>query len=146
MLYLGYVVGQGQVDPVATKVEAIHQYPIPKDKRDFMRFLGMARYYRKFCHNFAIIAAPLTGLLQKKQKFIWTDSCQAAFEKIKGVLLMAPVLSVPDFNRSFKLFIDASDIAVGGVLLQEDNQGIDHLVCYFYPKFNRHQRNYSTYL
>ena len=66
-----------------------------------MRFLGMARYYRKFCHNFAIIAAPLTGLLQKKQKFIWTDNCQAAFEKTKAVLLMAPVLSAPDFNKSF---------------------------------------------
>ena len=58
---------------------------------------------------------------------------------------MAPVLSAPDFNKSFKLFIDASDITLGGVLLQEDNQGIDHPVCYFSQKFNSHQCNYSTY-
>ena len=57
---------------------------------------------------------------------------------------MAPVLSAPDFNKSFKLFIDASDIAVRDVLLQEDNQGIDHPVCYFSRKFNSHQCNYST--
>ena len=57
------MVGQGQVAPVVAKVEAIHQYPVPKDKRDIMRFLGMAGYYRKFCHNFATIAAPLTELL-----------------------------------------------------------------------------------
>ena len=65
VLFLGYVVGQDQVAPVAAKVEAIHQYPIPKDKRDLMRFLGMAGYYCKFCHNLATIAAPLTGLLQE---------------------------------------------------------------------------------
>ena len=57
---------------------------------------------------------------------------------------MAPVLSATNFNKSFKLFIDTSDIAVGGILLQEDNQGIDHPVCYFSRKFNSHQRNCST--
>ena len=144
VIFLGYVVGQGQVAPVTAKVQAIHQYPVPKDKRDLMRFLGMAGYYRKFCHNFASIAAPLTGLLQKKQKFIWTQNCQAAFEKIKTVLLMAPVLSAPNFSKPFKLFIDASDIGIGGVLLQEDKQGIDHPVCYYSRKFDSHQCNYST--
>ena len=75
VIFLGYVVGQGQVAPVTAKVEAIQKYPIPKDKWDLMRFLGMAGYYRKFCHNFAAIAVPLTTLLQKKQKFIWSAVC-----------------------------------------------------------------------
>ena len=83
-------------------------------------------------------------LLQKKQKFMWTQNCQAAFEKIKTVLLMTPVLRAPDFSQLFKLFIDASDIGVGGVLLQEDDDGIDHPVCYFSCKFDSHQCHYST--
>ena len=70
MIFLGYVVGQGQVAHVVAKVEAIQQYPVPKDKRDVMRFLGMAGYYYKFCRNFATITAPLTELLQKKHKFM----------------------------------------------------------------------------
>ena len=70
VVLLGYVVGQGQVAFVVAKVEAIHQYAVPKDKPDIMRFLGMAGYYHKFCQNFATIAAPLTELLQKKQKFM----------------------------------------------------------------------------
>ena len=109
-----------------------------------MRFLGKAGYYHKFCHNFATIAAPLTKLLQKKHKFMWTQNCQAAFEKIKTVLLMAPALRAPDFSKLFKLFIDASDIGVGGVLLQEDNDGIDHPVCYFSHRFDSHQHHYFT--
>jgi len=87
---------------------------------------------------------PLTTLLQKKQKFIWSAVCQTAFEKIKSVLLLAPVLVAPDFSKPFKLYVDACDVGVGGVLLQEDRQGIDHPVCYFSRKFDTHQCKYST--
>ena len=54
-----------------------------------------------------------------------------------------PVLSAPDFNRPFKIAVDASDVAAGAVLLQEDHDGVDHPV-YFSRKFNQSQRNYST--
>ena len=50
----------------------------------------------------------------------------------------------PDFDKVFKLAIDASDVAAGGVLFQESCEGVDHPVCYFSKKFNKHQRNYST--
>ena len=48
------------------------------------------------------------------------------------MLLMDSVLSAPDFSKLFKLFIDANDIGVGGILLQEDKQGTDHPVCYIF--------------
>ena len=60
------------------------------------------------------------------------------------MLQNAPLLSAPDFHRTFKLPVDASDVAAGAVLLQEDQGGIDHPICYFSRKFNKHQRNYST--
>ena len=50
----------------------------------------------------------------------------------------------PNFNKEFKLAVDASDVDVGGVLLQEDDNGVDHPVCYFSKKFNKHQNNYFT--
>ena len=114
------------------------------DKREVMRFLGMAGYYRKFCYNFSMVAEPLTTLLQKRKEFLWSQKCQYVFEKIKSLLLSAPVLKAPDFDESFKLQVDASDIGIGAVLLQEGDQGIDHPVCYFSHKFNKHQINYST--
>ena len=64
--FLGYVVGQEEITPVMAKVEAITCFPAPQTKRELMRFLGMAGYYRKFCHNFSIVTAPLTNLLKKK--------------------------------------------------------------------------------
>ena len=144
VVFLGYIVGQGEVSPVASKVDAIVNFPMPENKREVMRFLGMAGYYRKFCYNFSTVAEPLTTLLQKQKEFVWSQKSQHAFEKIKSLLLSAPVLKAPDFAKPFKFQVDTSDIGIGAVLLQEGDRGIDHPVCYFSYKFNKHQVNYST--
>ena len=81
LTFLGHMVGQGKVKPVEAKVEAISDFSVPSGNRLLMRFLGMAGYYRKFCNNFSIIVEPLTNLLGKRVKFIWTDNCQESFEK-----------------------------------------------------------------
>ena len=109
-----------------------------------MRILGIAGYYRKFFHHFSSLVEPLTALLKGEVKFVWTTVCQDAFDKIKSILRSEPVLMAPDFNKRFKLYVDASDIGLGAVLVQEDVNGHDHPVCYFSRKFNCHQRNYCT--
>jgi hypothetical protein len=144
VVYLGYVVGQGEVRPVEAKVNAITEFPEPNCKRQLMRFLGMAGYYRKFCKNFSSIAEPLTDLLKQNSKFVWSGKCQESFDKLKAMLKSSPILSAPNFEKEFKVAVDASDTGAGGVLLQEDKDGIDHPVCYFSKKFNVHQKNYST--
>ena len=142
--FLGHVVGQGQVLPVQAKIEAIDKFSVPQTKKELMRFLGMAGYYRRFCPNFSDVVSPLTDLLSKKAKFVWTDKCQVAFNKVKAILTNSPVLVAPNFEKGFKLATDASDVGVGAVLMQEDADGIDHPVCYYSKKFDKHQKNYST--
>ena len=144
VVFLGHVVGQGEVKPVTAKVQAIVEFPMPTNKHELMRFLGMSGYYRKFCKNFSMVAEPLTRLLKKREVFRWSDYCQSAFDKIKRLLLSVPVLMAPDFAKPFKLMVDASDIGSGAVLMQEGENGIDHPVSYFSYKFNAHQKNYST--
>ena len=142
--FLGHVVGQGLVKPIEAKVTAICQFPAPVGKRQLMRFLGMAGYYRKFCPNFSTIAEPLTRLLGKRVKFVWSPACENAFQKLKAILRSSPVLAAPDFTLPFKLAVDASDVAAGAVLLQEEKDGVDHPVCYYSRKFNKSQKHYST--
>ena len=112
-------------------MEAIAKFPVPTDQRQLTRFLGMADYYLKFCHNFSTIAEPLTVLLKKGKKFHWSLECRSAFEKIRLILIFGPVLKAPDFQKQFKLFVDASDVGIGAVLLQEDPSGVDHPVLLF---------------
>lgn len=138
--YLGQVFGQGEVNPVSAKVKAIANFPRPESKKQ----LGMAGYYQRLCPNFAAVTEPLTQLLSKRVKFICSDGCVKVFEELKAMLQSVPVLRAPDFTSPFKLAVDASDVAAGAVLLQEDNDGVEHPVCYFSMKFNKSQKNYST--
>ena len=144
VVYLGHVVGQGHIKPVEAKVEAVTKFPNPANRSELMRFLGMAGYYRKFCKNFTLVAEPLTRLLQRIRSFFWDAKCTDAFKKIKGLLMSAPVLMTPNFDKPFMLLVDASDIGPGAVLVQEDRQGVEHPIVYFSQKFNSSQRNYCT--
>ena len=90
------------------------------------------------------MTTPLTNLLKKREPYEWSLSCQQAFERVKAILQTAPVLVTSDFGKQFKLVVDASDLGAGAVLQQEDDQGIDHPICYFSAKFNEHQQRYST--
>lgn len=142
--YLGKQVGQGYVRPVLAKVQSIVDYPAPRTKRELRCFLGMVGYYRGFCKIFSDFVLPLTNLLSNSKEFAWCDACGAAFESVKTLLCITPVLSAPNFSVPFKLEVDASATGAGAVLLQEDVHGVDHPVCYFSRKFLKHQFNYST--
>ena len=144
IVFLGHEIGGGMVAPLEAKVEAIHSIPIPESRKALQRFLGMVGYYRRFCPNFSDVAKPLTDLISPKVKFIWSDECQNAFEKIKSILVTKPVLKGPDFDKPFIIHVDASDVAAGAVLLQTDSNDILLPVCYMSTKFKSHQRNYST--
>ena len=142
--FLGHVVGQGQVSPIDIKVKAIVEYPVPDNKKALMKFLGMAGYYRRFCWNFSMVAAPLTDLLSTKHDLVWTSSCQKAFDVLKGLLADPPVLQAPDLSKQFVLHVDASDVGSRAALLQTGEDGILHTLGYYSCKFKSYQRNYAT--
>ena len=105
-----------------------------------MRILGMADYYRKLYDNFSVNTEPLTNLLSKRTKFFWTNDCQKAFDILKAILKIEPVLLAPSFAKEFKLAVDASDTGGGSVLMQEDGNGVDHPVSYFSTHFKNIKR------
>ena len=114
--------------PIFAKVQAINDFPVTLSKKLLTRFLGMASYYGKFCNNFSSMSAPLTDLLKKSCKFVWNETCQNSFKNIKVMLVNVPVLFAPNYCKPFKLAVDGSDIGARGVLLQEDENGVDYPV------------------
>jgi len=141
---LGHVVGLGKVLPSQAKIDSVLKYPQPTNRRGVRQILGATGFYRRFCPNYAIVAAPLTDLLKKDRKFVWTPECEKAFQLLKQLLCSSPVVAAPNFSRPFKLAVDASNLGAGAVLFQEDDNSLDHPVSYFSKKFDRHQLNYST--
>jgi hypothetical protein len=117
--YLRHVISGQEVAMDTTKVEVVQNWPQPKSVRGLRGFLGLAGYYRRFIANFGVIARPLTQLL-KKEGFTWTMPATEAFEELKKSLTTAPVLQLPDFDKSFIVDCDASGSGFGAVLHQQE--------------------------
>ena len=89
--------GQGHVKHVISNVGAISHFSVPTGKRQLMRFLGMAGYYRKFCNNFCH-SRTFDKLSWQKAKYVWTDDCRKTFDKLMTILKISPVLFAPSFD------------------------------------------------
>ena len=145
-MYLGHTVGNGEIRPESTKIEAVSNFPRPETKKEVRAFLGLSGYYRRFIENYSSIALPLTDLTKKSavNQVKWTPACSTAFQKLKRVLTCAPVLKSPDFTRQFILQTDASDRGVGAVLSQRDSAGVEHPVGFFSRKLLPREERYAT--
>jgi hypothetical protein len=118
MDFLGHRITQEGLMMDDHKVKAILDWEPPKSVPALRSFLGLASYYRKFIKNFAKIAGPLTNLLKKcVVTYDWDEACEEAFGTLKGILVKASMLKLPDFDKEFEIHSDASDFAIGGVLV-----------------------------
>ena len=81
-------------------------------------FLGLAGYYRRFVEGFSKIAGPMTRLLHKGERFVWTEKCEKSFAELKKRLVSAPMLTLPTIGKEFTVFCDASIQGLGCVLMQ----------------------------
>jgi len=115
--YLGHVIANGVVAMDTDKISAVQAWPLPRSIKALRGFLGLTGYYRRFIHNYGVIASPLTALL-KREAFQWTAAATAAFEALKHALTTAPVLQLPDFEKAFVVDCDASGSGFGAVLHQ----------------------------
>ena len=105
------------VDP--SKVQEVIDWKAPTLVHEVQSFLGLAGYYHRFILDFPKIAKPMTRLLQKDEKFVWTLDCEAAFHTLWTLLTSAPVLAQPDIEKPFDVFCDALSTGLGCVLMQE---------------------------
>jgi hypothetical protein len=118
--FLGHRITQEGLMMDDHKVKAILDWEPPKSVPALRSFLGLASYYRKFIKNFAKIATPLTNLLKKSAIiYDWDEACNEAFGTLKGILVKASVLKLPDFDKDFEIHSDASDFVIGGVIVQD---------------------------
>jgi hypothetical protein len=104
------------VDP--KKIEAMQEWLHPNNLRSLHGFLGLTGYYRKFVKNYGKIATPLTALL-KKNSFTWTLAAAKYFQNLKMAMFTTPVLTLPNFTRTFVLECDASGKGIGAILMKE---------------------------
>jgi hypothetical protein len=142
--FLGHMISKDGITACDDKVKAIREWPVPKKLTDLRKFLGLTSYYRRYVKNYAKITAPLTRLSKKDVPFVMGIKELEAFETLKKKMTAAPVLRVPDPKLPFIVTTDASDVAIGAVLEQEENGAVKP-VAYHSKVLSPAERKWSTY-
>jgi hypothetical protein len=83
---------------------------------------------------------PITELLKKGNKYIWSEASDEAFKHLKKLLTTSPVLAQPDTTKPFNVYCDASETGLGGVLMQEGQ-----VILYSSRQLRRHEEHYPTH-
>jgi hypothetical protein len=59
-------------------------------------------------------------VLQKNNVYKWALKYQKTFDELKERLVSAPILAYPNFIKPFIIYYDASDLGIGAILQQKD--------------------------
>ena len=76
------------------------------------------------------MAKGFTRLLKQNVPFHWDDIAQESFEKLKTLLVNAPLLRPPNYHRDFTLYLATAFSTIAMVLVQDDDDGNEHVVYY----------------
>ena len=143
--FLGYNIGQGQIQPTKELAKKILDIEKPKTKKNVRSLIGLCSFYRSFIPNFAEVVEPLGKLANKDSpaNIVWTEECEVALSKIKAVFQNEAILKPIDLNRHITLATDASRIGVGACLMQLHN-GQFQPVLYLSRKLSEAEKRYSV--
>ena len=143
--FLGVVIRPKGVEMQREKIEGVLNWPVPKNVKEVQKFLGLTNYYRRFIKDFARIAALLHVLVRKEQKWKWEKKQEKAFERLKTVFTIEPILAIPEIDREMRVEVDASDYATGGVLSTKCENGKWRPVVFISKSLNTTEQNYKIH-
>lgn len=141
--FLGFILSKDGIRPNPEKTRAIDAFPTPRTTTDVKAFIGMCSFFRRFIHQFASIAAPITALTKKDTPFEWTKECEDAMNTLKKALTSAPILSAPRLGRPFIIETDSSGKGTAAVMKQEQ-EGQERIIAYASRTLTKHESRYPA--
>lgn len=142
--FLRYDLSKKYVSIDESRLEVIKSYARPKNVRMLRSFLGMIQYYKRFIPYLVEKSAPLYEMLRKSNKFIWNIERIKAFEEVRVIFYKRLMLVLPDFEKEFLLWVDASDCTISGVFIQIDKDGREEPICFLSHILKCYELRYSV--
>ena len=128
--FLGHIIENGSICPLVEKTLALQNFPEPQNAKDTQSFLGLTGYFRKFISSYAIVARPLSDLLQGSTHFRLGPEQKNAFQGLKDLLATKPVLTLYRLSADLELYTDALKLSLEANLLQQGEDGKIHPIHY----------------
>ncbi len=144
--YLGFKVTPGGVTSNPVKIERVVKWTAPHLVKQLQGFLGFCNFYRTFVRNFSKVVSPLNHLLKKNVQWEWSRDCDDAFELLKAKFTSHPVLRHFQPERPTRVELDASNIGIAAVLMQQQEHNKQyHPVAFVSRTLSPPERNYKVH-
>ena len=120
--FLGHVISEQGVQPVAKRVKDLQNLKSPENKRDVMKILGCLGFYSCYIRNLHVNSQPFYELI-KDTPFKWTEQHEELLKEIKTRISEDTIFAVPSTEYPFHIHVDSSNIGAGCILVQQFPEG-----------------------
>ena len=121
--FLGHVISQDGIQPVAKRVQDLKNLKSPECKRDVMKVLGCLGFYSCYIKNLHVDSQPFYELIKDTTPFKWTEQHETLFNQIKERISEYTILAVPSTEYPFHIHVDSSNVGTGCILVQQFPEG-----------------------
>lgn len=141
--FLGHLISNSGISVDPDRIQALVNFPEPRDKTELLRFLGMVNFSSRFLKNRSHILEPMTAILKKNTGFNWDLAQKQSFSKIKQLLQESPCLEYFDTFKKTIVSADASSFGIGACLMQQNERGENKVVCYASRLLSKTEQRYA---
>ena len=117
--YMGHILSAEGLKPDPEKVKAVLEMEKPKNVKELQRFQGFVTYLSKFAPHLSEVSEPLRRLTNKDTLWMWQDLQEEAFNEVKRIVTVQPILKFYSMSQEVTLQCDASEKGLGATILQQ---------------------------
>jgi hypothetical protein len=141
--FLGFLVHQRGIDVDPARASAIATMKPPTTHKELKSFLGKLSYIRRFIPGLATVTFAFSPLLKKEAPFHWSTECQQAFKKVQDIMTKLPTVCAPIFGKPLRLYLASNNQAIGALIAQEDDSGVEQPIYYVSRALKDAESRYS---
>ena len=137
VLYLGHIINASGVSLDSANLRVLSTWPVPATVRDVQSSLGFVNFYGDYIAGSTRQTAPLYALTAGRkgtEKVVLDAEELAVFNSLKQALVAGPQLAHFDLSKQFIVHIVASKLAIGAVILQRSEEGVERPISFFSKK------------
>lgn len=136
--FLGLTFDKSGFRPDEEKIKSVQELKSPHNKKALQRILGTVNYLRSFIPKLSDLTVPFKDLLKKDCVWLWTENHEQCLQALKNSIAEAALLTPFDASKPIEIHADASQFALGAVLMQEGS-----LVIYASRSLTETEQNYA---
>lgn len=136
--FYGHVLSNQGLQADESKIASIKHYPVPSNRAELHRFIGMTTYLSRFIPNLSASSTNLRKLISEKEPWVWSEVQDKEFNRLKSLVSDIKTLRYYDVRQPLVIECDASSFGLGVAVFQQDG-----IIGYASRTLTKTERNYA---